>query len=114
TDVSKRTTLVTLYQAGESIYELMDKVLVIDQGRMLFQGPASEAKKYFENLGYLCLPRQTTADFLTSVSDVKSRRFQNGREEMAPKTPEELEKAFRSSEYYNRILKVAKKILHFA
>ncbi|KDN70394.1 putative ABC-2 type transporter [Colletotrichum sublineola] len=89
TDVSKRTTLVTLYQAG----------------RMLFQGPASEAKKYFENLGYLCLPRQTTADFLTSVSDVKSRRFQNGREEMAPKAPEELEKAFRSSEYYNRILK---------
>lgn len=58
TNVSGRTTLVTLYQAGESIYELMDKVLVIDDGRMLFQGPADEAKKYFEDLGYLCPPRQ--------------------------------------------------------
>jgi ATP-binding cassette subfamily G (WHITE) protein 2 (SNQ2) len=58
TDVSQRTTLVTLYQAGESIYELMDKVLVVDEGRMLFQGLASEAKKYFEDLGYQCPHRQ--------------------------------------------------------
>lgn len=58
TDVSERTTLVTLYQAGESIYELMDKVLLIDEGRMLFQGPATEAKQYFEDLGYHCPPRQ--------------------------------------------------------
>lgn len=54
TDVSKRTTFVTLYQAGESIYELMDKVLVIDSGRMLYQGPASEAREYFVNLGFYC------------------------------------------------------------
>ena len=38
TDISNRTTLVTLYQAGEGIYELMDKVLVIDDGRMVYQG----------------------------------------------------------------------------
>ncbi|OBR15190.1 ABC-2 type transporter [Colletotrichum higginsianum IMI 349063] len=103
TDVSGRTTLVTLYQAGESIYELMDKVLVIDDGRMLFQGPAGEAKKYFEDLGYLCPPRQTTADFLTSIADKNARHFQPGREETAPKTPEELERAFRESEHYRRV-----------
>ncbi|OLN88285.1 ABC transporter G family member 19 [Colletotrichum chlorophyti] len=104
TDVSGRTTLVTLYQAGESIYELMDKVLVIDDGRMLFQGPANEAKKYFEDLGYLCPPRQTTADFLTSIADKNARHFQPGREATAPKTPEELERAFRESEHYRRLL----------
>ena len=54
TDVSKRTTFVTLYQAGESIYELMDKVMVIDQGRMLYQGPANKAKEYFVSLGFHC------------------------------------------------------------
>lgn len=58
TDVSKRTTFVTLYQAGESIYELMDKVLVIDSGRMLYQGPANEAKQYFVDLGFYC-PEQS-------------------------------------------------------
>ncbi|KAH8674955.1 ABC-2 type transporter [Ilyonectria robusta] len=104
TDVSQRTTLVTLYQAGESIYELMDKVLVIDAGHMLFQGPADEAKKYFEDLGYQCPHRQTTADFLTSISDKNARRFQPGREETTPKTPEELAQAFRQSSHYQRLL----------
>lgn len=58
TDISHRTTMVTLYQAGESLYQLMDKVLLIEQGQMLYQGPASEAKAYFEGLGFLCHPRQ--------------------------------------------------------
>ena len=60
TDVSKRTTFVTLYQAGESIYELMDKVMVIDAGRMLYQGPANEAREYFQSLGFFC-PEQSYA-----------------------------------------------------
>lgn len=57
-DVSKRTMFVTLYQAGESIYELVNKVLVIDGGRMLFQGPANEARQYFIDLGFHC-PEQS-------------------------------------------------------
>jgi ABC-type multidrug transport system ATPase subunit len=60
TDISNRTTFVTLYQAGEGIYELMDKVLLIDQGRCIFQGPAKEAKQYFIDLGFHCPERQTT------------------------------------------------------
>lgn len=104
TDVGGRTTLVTLYQAGESIYELMDKVLVIDEGRMLFHGRAEEAQAYFEGLGYWRPPRQTTADFLTSIADRNARHFQEGREATAPKTPEALEAAFRASEHYQRLL----------
>ncbi|KAG4223645.1 hypothetical protein PC116_g27891 [Phytophthora cactorum] len=76
TDISNRTTLVTLYQAGEGIYELMDKVLVIDQGRQIFSGPAKDAKQYFIDLGFECPERQTTADFLTAVTDPNERRFE--------------------------------------
>lgn len=104
TDVSNRTTLVTLYQAGEGIYELMDKVLVIDDGRMIFQGPAMEAKQYFIDLGFYCPDRQTTADFLTSVTDPTERRFREGYDDRAPRTPEEFEKAFKSSKHYKKVL----------
>ncbi|KAI9762308.1 MAG: hypothetical protein M4579_000456 [Chaenotheca gracillima] len=97
TDISNRTTLTTLYQAGEGIYELMDKVLVIDAGRCIYQGPASEAKQYFIDLGFECPARQTTADFLTSVTDPIERRFREGCEASTPKTPEELETTFRAS-----------------
>ncbi|KAK8045403.1 hypothetical protein PG993_005427 [Apiospora rasikravindrae] len=104
TDISNRTTLVTLYQAGEGIYELMDKVLVIDQGREIFSGPAKEAKQYFIDLGFECPERQTTADFLTAVTDPIERRFRPGFEGKAPKSPEELESAFRNSPHYKRLL----------
>jgi ABC-type multidrug transport system ATPase subunit len=104
TDISNRTTLVTLYQAGEGIYELFDKVLVIDQGREIFSGRASEAKQYFIDLGYECPERQTTADFLTAVTDPVERRFRPGFENSTPKTPEDLEQAFRKSPYYQKVL----------
>jgi ATP-binding cassette subfamily G (WHITE) protein 2 (SNQ2) len=105
TDISNRTTFVTLYQAGEGIYELMDKVMVIDQGRCVFQGRANEAKKYFIDLGFHCPDRQTTADFLTAITDPTERKFREGHEASAPKTPEDLEAAFRRSEHYKTVLR---------
>jgi ATP-binding cassette subfamily G (WHITE) protein 2 (SNQ2) len=104
TDISNRTTFVTLYQAGEGIYEVMDKVIVIDQGHCIYQGPAKEARQYFIDLGFHCPERQTTADFLTAVTDSTERQFRDGYEDQAPKTPEELEKAFRQSGTYKRVL----------
>lgn len=104
TDISNRTTFVTLYQAGEGIYEVMDKVIVIDQGRCIYQGPAKEARQYFIDLGFECPDRQTTADFLTAVTDATERQFRDGYEAQAPKTPEDLEKAFRHSDMYKRNL----------
>lgn len=72
TDILGQTTFVTLYQASESIYRLFDKVLVIDEGRQVFYGPPSEARAYFENIGYNPLPRQSTADYLTGCSQCLS------------------------------------------
>ncbi|KAF1977579.1 ABC transporter-like protein [Bimuria novae-zelandiae CBS 107.79] len=105
TDISNRTTFVTLYQPGEGIYELMDKVMVIDRGRCIFQGPANEARKYFFDLGFSAPERQTTADFLTAVTDLGERQFRGGYERSAPKTLGDLEAAFRQSENYKRVLR---------
>lgn len=102
TDVSNRTTLVTLYQAGEGIFELMDKVLVIDEGRCIYQGPADEARQYFIDLGFDAPDRQTTADFLTAVTDPNERKFRQGCEASTPKTPLELEQAYIKSRFYTQ------------
>ena len=104
TDVSARTTITTLYQAGEEIYQLVDKVLVIEDGRMIFQGSAKDARQYFVSLGFYAPPRQTTPDFLTSVGDPNEREFRRGYEAQCPKTTEELEAAFRKSDYYKKVL----------
>jgi ATP-binding cassette subfamily G (WHITE) protein 2 (SNQ2) len=66
TDISRITTVVSLYQAGEQLYNLFDKVCVISEGRMVYFGPAKEARQYFIDMGYEPYHRQTTSDFLVS------------------------------------------------
>lgn len=70
TDVYKASTFVSLYQAGEGIFEQFDKVLVIDDGRQVYFGPAKEARQYMVSLGFADLVRQTSADFLTGCTGV--------------------------------------------
>lgn len=41
--MAKISTSVALYQAGESLYELFDKVLLIDEGRCAYFGRAEYA-----------------------------------------------------------------------
>jgi ATP-binding cassette, subfamily G (WHITE), member 2, SNQ2 len=83
------------YQAGEGIYDLFDKVLILDQGRQVYYGPPSEARAYFENLGYKALPRQSTADYLTGCTDPNERQFAYGRSASdTPSSPQGLENAF--------------------
>jgi len=101
TDIYKMPTLVSLYQASESIYSLFDKVLVIDHGRQIYFGPAKEARSYFERLGFAPKPRQTTPDYLTGCTDPWERDFVEGwNPAEIPQTPEALETAYKSSETF--------------
>jgi len=76
-----------------------DKVMVIDEGRQVFFGPANEARKYFESLGFLPKPRQTTPDYLTGCTDPFEREYQDGAEN-APNSPDTLAEAFKASKYH--------------
>lgn len=53
TNVMGLTTIVTLYQAGNGIYNLFDKVLVLDEGKQIYYGPAASAKPFMEDLGFV-------------------------------------------------------------
>jgi ABC-type multidrug transport system ATPase subunit len=100
TNVYKTTTFVSLYQASENIYKQFDKVLVIDDGRQVFFGPAGEARAYFEGLGFKEKPRMTTPDFLTGCTDEFEREYAEGRSaKNAPNSPETLAQAFNQSKF---------------
>ena len=104
TDIYQVTTFVSLYQASENIYQQFDKVLVINDGRQVFFGPASEARAYFEGLGYLEKPRQTTPDYLTGCTDAFEREYRLGRSEIdTPSTPDALVEAFNKSKFASQL-----------
>lgn len=94
---------VAIYQASQAIYELFDKATVLYEGRQIYYGPANEAKGFFERQGWYCPPRQTTGDFLTSVTNPSERRAREGMENKVPRTPEEFETYWRASPEYRKL-----------
>ncbi|KAJ6441375.1 multidrug resistance protein CDR1 [Purpureocillium lavendulum] len=103
TDIGQKTTLATLYQAGETLYRSFDKVIVLEKGHEIFFGPVSEARGYFENLGFISVPGQTTAEFLVAVTDPEHRQTQPGSEAESLHTAADLAGAFRRSSAYQTL-----------
>lgn len=97
------TACVSIYQAPQSAYDLFDKAAVLYEGRQIFFGRADEAKQYFVNLGFDCPPRQTTPDFLTSMTSPQERIVRDGFEGKAPRTPDEFATAWKNSEEYKKV-----------
>lgn len=91
------TTAVTVYQASENVYDLFDKVCVIDEGRMVYYGPTSLARQYFIDMGYQPANRQTTPDFLVAVTDPNARIAREGYESRVPRTADEFADHYRKS-----------------
>ncbi|KAI9833623.1 MAG: hypothetical protein M1819_003576 [Sarea resinae] len=88
---------LSVYQASQTIYDIFDKALVLYEGRQIYFGPAKVAKRYFEDMGWYCPPRQTTGDFLTSVTNPAERRPRKGYEDRVPRTPDEFEQRWLGS-----------------
>ncbi|CAO3689827.1 unnamed protein product [Umbelopsis vinacea] len=103
-DALNKTTIATLYQASDSIYNLYDKVMLMYLGRCIFFGPRSRAKPYFIEMGYTCEPRKSTPDFLTGITNPNERIVAKGFEGKVPETPEQFESYFLESQDYKELL----------
>ena len=105
TNMAHISTSVALYQAGESLYDLFDKVVLIDEGKCLYYGSTEDAATYFEGLGFARPARWTTADFLTSVTDEHERNVREGWQDRIPRSAEQFEAAYRQSDVFQKNLK---------
>lgn len=95
TDVYQMTTFAALYQASDSLYDLFDKVIVIEGGQEIFFGPASAAKSYFEQLGFPFPSGQPIADYLTNCVDPRHKPTGSG------PSPTELAAIYKRSEIHS-------------
>lgn len=102
-EIFRTSCAVSIYQAPQAAYDLFDKATVLYEGRQIFFGRADEARQYFIDLGFECPERQTTPDFLTSMTSPSERLVRPGFENTAPRTPDEFATAWRSSQAYQRL-----------
>ncbi|OTB07874.1 hypothetical protein M426DRAFT_8470 [Hypoxylon sp. CI-4A] len=104
TELGETAAIVAMYQASQPAFDVFDKVAVLYEGRQIYFGPKDEAKKYFTDLGYDCPSRQTTADFLTSLTNPSERTVKPGFEDRVPRTPDEFAQVWKQSEARARLL----------
>ncbi|KAL5362246.1 ABC-2 type transporter-domain-containing protein [Aspergillus floccosus] len=103
TEIFRSSCAVSIYQAPQAAYDLFDKAIVLYEGRQIFFGRADEARQYFIDLGFKCPDRQTTPDFLTSMTSPSERLVRSEFENTAPRTPDEFAAAWRNSQAYQRL-----------
>lgn len=75
------------------------------EGRQIYFGRTDEAKEFFTNMGFECPERQTTADFLTSLTSPSERIVKPGCEGKVPQTPDEFAARWKCSEAYARLMR---------
>jgi ABC-type multidrug transport system ATPase subunit len=103
TRIAHQTAIVAAYQAGENFTLTFDKVTILYLGRQIFFGKLDDAKMHFEELGFQCKTRQTTADFLTAITDPTGSRVIPGWEHRAPRSPDDFVRSWKESRYYTQL-----------
>ena len=91
------TPLIAIYQCSQDAYDLFDKVIVMYEGYQIFFGSSQRAAAYFQKMGFVCEERQTTPDFLTSITNPAERIVKPGFEKIVPRTPKEFYRYWRRS-----------------
>ncbi|KAF5210855.1 Multidrug resistance protein [Clavispora lusitaniae] len=98
------TPLIAIYQCSQDAYDLFDNVIVLYEGYQIYFGKAASAKAFFENMGYECPQRQTTADYLTSLTNPAERIVRPGYENKVPRTAKEFSDYWRASQEYKDLI----------
>ncbi|QDZ19373.1 G-family ABC transporter [Chloropicon primus] len=66
--VGNRTIVTTIHQPSSRIYQMLDKLLLMGQGHLLFYGDASAATDYFAEIGYAMPYGMNPADYFLDVA----------------------------------------------
>ncbi len=72
--------------------------MVLYEGRQIYFGNIHAAKEYFIKMGFECPNRQTTGDFLTSITSPAERVVRAGFEGKTPFTPDEFAATWQKSD----------------
>lgn len=62
------TAVISLLQPAPETYNLFDDIILLSDGKIVYQGPREKVLEFFESMGFKCPERKGVADFLQEVS----------------------------------------------
>ncbi|GMF28078.1 unnamed protein product [Phytophthora fragariaefolia] len=102
----KKTVVISLLQPSPEIFGLFDNVLILNAGRVMYNGPREEALGYFEGMGFKRPPHRDVADFLMDLGTNKQVQYERDLAPgtVVPHTPAEFGDVFVRSVTYECVL----------
>lgn len=64
--------IASIHQPSSTIFDMFDKLLLISEGKTVFNGPATDSVDYFSNLGFVCPIHHNPADFFLDLISIDS------------------------------------------
>ncbi|KAK2646917.1 hypothetical protein Ddye_022112 [Dipteronia dyeriana] len=71
--ITDDTALISLLQPAPETFDLFDDVILMAEGKIVYHGPRSYIRKFFEDCGFQCPERKGVADFLQEVISRKDQ-----------------------------------------
>ncbi|KAK8579730.1 hypothetical protein V6N12_070040 [Hibiscus sabdariffa] len=68
------TMVISLLQPAPETYELFDDIILLSEGKIVYQGPREHVLEFFESVGFKCPDRKGIADFLQEVTSRKDQQ----------------------------------------
>ncbi|RVW53909.1 Pleiotropic drug resistance protein 1 [Vitis vinifera] len=67
------TALISLLQPAPETYNLFDGIILLSDGKIVYQGPCENVLEFFGYMGFKCPERKGVADFLQEVTSRKDQ-----------------------------------------
>ncbi|XVF82763.1 hypothetical protein PTKIN_Ptkin16aG0075400 [Pterospermum kingtungense] len=68
------TMIISLLQPAPETYDLFDDIILLSEGKIVYQGPRENVLEFFESVGFKCPERKGVADFLQEVTSRKDQQ----------------------------------------
>jgi ABC-type multidrug transport system ATPase subunit/ABC-type multidrug transport system permease subunit len=100
-NVPGRRVILTIHQPNSFIWEMMENVVLLSEGKLMYQGPRVDMELFFASTGHPCRPHYNPADFYVSMVNSEFQMqsmdanrwevaFQEWQKRMKPKETSEL------------------------
>lgn len=67
-----KNIILTIHQPSNRIFDMFDRLLLISQGKCIYQGSTMETYKYFANINYVCPSDINPSDYFDKICYVKN------------------------------------------
>eukprot|EP00898_Chlorokybus_atmophyticus_P002867 jgi/Chlat1/3581/Chrsp234S03598 len=100
----RTTNIFSLLQPPPEVFDLFDRIIQLDHGEIVYQGPKDDVLAYYHDLGYTKPPHVDVADFLQEVTTSSGQEFL--RRGAVPLDHDGFVAAYKASKHYQDVMRV--------